>query len=55
MGQIFNIKLSILDGLQVVIIIYFLPKFFQRDRRSKNPDMRQDILDARLDPFLTKL
>jgi hypothetical protein len=53
-GQIFNFKLSLLDGLQVVIIIGFLPKFFQRDRLSKNSDMCQDILDARLDPFLDK-
>jgi hypothetical protein len=27
-GQVFNLKLSVLDGLQVVVIIGFLPKFF---------------------------
>jgi hypothetical protein len=53
-GQIFNFKLSLLDGLQVVVIIDFLPKFFQRGHWSKNSDMCQDILDARLDPSLDK-
>jgi hypothetical protein len=27
-GQILNFKLIILDGLQVVVVIGFLPKFF---------------------------
>jgi hypothetical protein len=51
-GQIFNFRISLVDGLQIVIIIGFLPKFFQRDHRSKNPDISQDVLDARLDRIL---
>jgi hypothetical protein len=27
-GQVFNLRLSTLDGLQVVVTIGFLPKFF---------------------------
>jgi hypothetical protein len=27
-GQVFNLRLSVLDGLQVVVIIGVLPKFF---------------------------
>jgi hypothetical protein len=53
-GQIFNFKLSILDRLQVVVIIGFFPKFFLEGHRSKSPNMCQDVLDACMDPLLDK-
>jgi hypothetical protein len=27
-GQIFNFRFSLLDGIQIIVIISFLPKFF---------------------------
>jgi hypothetical protein len=38
-GQIFNFRFSLLDGILIIVIIGFLPKFFLRDQRSKNMDM----------------
>jgi hypothetical protein len=37
-GQIFNFKLNILDRLQVVVIIGFLPKFFLEGPSEQEPE-----------------
>jgi hypothetical protein len=54
-GQIFNLKLSLLDGLQVVVIIGFLPKFSREIVRARTRTCAKTFLMHIWTHFLTKL